>query len=67
MQALHLYLSKGEVIMSKSYDPGIRIEMHTADGSESRVTDLATGQSTVVDNAMELVAEAVADVNGERK
>lgn len=51
----------------KSYDPGIRIDMHTADGSESRVTDLATGQSTVVDNAMDLVSEAVSDVNGNRQ
>lgn len=49
--------------MSKDYDPGIRIDMHTADGRESRVTDLATGVSTVVDNDQGLVAEAVADVN----
>lgn len=47
----------------KTYDPGIQISAHTADGSESRVTDLATGVSTVVDNDQGLVAEAVSDVN----
>lgn len=47
----------------KTYTPWITVtDAGAQDGSQSRVTDLATGNSIVVDNQADTVAQAIKDL-----